>query len=101
MTSISSGRIVANRKYTEWCNHAIQASQADVTNHAWWLLHKEGLKVVNCIHDEFIVECAEHEAKETYKKVELILKQASKEFYPDMWEHMGSEGAITNKWEKI
>ena len=101
VTSISSGRIVANRKYTEWCNHAIQASQADVTNYAWWLLHKAGLKVVNCIHDEFIVECEKHEAKEIYKKVELILKQASKEFYPDMWEHMGSEGAITNKWEKI
>jgi hypothetical protein len=72
-----------------------------VTNYAWWLLIRAGYKVVNCIHDEFIVECGADEADETYKKTTEILKLASKEFFPDMWKYMGSEGAITDRWEKV
>jgi hypothetical protein len=101
VATVRSGRIAGGRKHTEWCNHAIQASQADVTNYAWWLLIRAGYKVVNCIHDEFIVECGADEADETYKKTTEILKLASKEFFPDMWKYMGSEGAITDRWEKV
>ncbi len=101
VATVNSGRIAGGRKHTEWCNHAIQASQADVTNYAWWLLVRAGYKVVNCIHDEFIVECDEEKAEEPYEKVTEILKLASKEFFPDMWKYMGSEGAITDRWEKI
>lgn len=97
-----SGRVRGGCSYTEWCNNAaLQSGQADITNTAWRKLLEEGFKVVNVVHDEFIVECDEGKAAiETQKRVEKIMLETAKQFNPDMT-NMAVESEITDKWEKV
>ncbi len=96
-----SGRIRGGCNYSTWCNNsALQSPQADITNTAWRKLLEEGLKIVNVVHDEFIVECDEEKAEETQKRVTQIMLETAKEFNPDMT-NMAVESVITNKWEKV
>lgn len=96
----TSGRVRGGCSYTEWCNNAaLQGRQADITNLAWANLLKAGLKVVNVVHDEFIVECDEQNAEEIKTIVERIMVEAARWGNPEMTA-MGAEISIKDRWEK-
>ena len=65
-------------------NAPIQGSSADITKRALCLLH-EGLKgldakIVNCIHDEIVVEVASRQAEECAAIVEREMVRAARDF---------------------
>lgn len=100
VAKLPSGRLRGGCSYTEWCNNAMQGHQSDITNETWFELHAAGLKVVNSIHDEFIIECPEDLAIETQKQVEKIMLTVAKRFNPSM-SKMSVESAITDTWRKV
>ncbi len=65
-------------------NAPIQGSSADITKRALALLYEalRGLdaKIVNCIHDEIVVEVAANEAEECAAVVEREMEAAAREF---------------------
>lgn len=100
VAKLPSGRLRGGCSYTEWCNNAMQGHQSDITNETWFELHAAGLKVVNSIHDEFIVECQEDLAIETQKQVEKIMLTVARRFNPNM-SKMAVESQITDTWRKV
>ena len=95
----TSGVIRGNCTYTEFLNNFIQAGQALITNTTWYRLHKAGFRVVNCVHDEVIVEIKKEEQKTQIKEIESIMIATAREFCPDI--NMSTEGATLKRWEKI
>jgi len=65
-------------------NAPIQGSSADITKRALALLYKAlketGAKIVNCIHDEIVVEVAEGRANECAAIVDREMVTAAREF---------------------
>ena len=65
-------------------NAPIQGSSADITKRALALLYEAlralDAKIVNCIHDEIVVEVAADEAEECAAVVEREMEEAAREF---------------------
>ena len=65
-------------------NMPIQGTSADILKRALRLLHDDlrgtSAKLVNIVHDEIVVECAEADAAETALKLESAMDRAGSEF---------------------
>ena len=96
---LPSGRIRAKATYCQYLNYPIQGGQADVTNTVWYRLHRAGFRVVDAVHDEFIVEIPLGSEETSKKFIEDMMISTAGEFYPDV--RMRVEGGFSSRWEKM
>ncbi len=70
----ATGRIRANASETAKRNTIFQGLAADGAKNAMWLLHRAGYRIVNFVHDEFLIEVRDdvHRDKHVQKIVELM-----------------------------
>lgn len=65
------------------CNFPIQATNADMTKRAMKLIYDEChsyAKIINCVHDEIVLECPDEYAEKCKEAVERLMIQAG-EYY--------------------
>lgn len=90
-----SNRWRAGCSYTESANTRFQGLAADLAKAAGFLIAREsydeslnsplfGCRIVNFIHDQFLVETFEENAHECAKRVGLLMTEAAKPFLPDI-----------------
>lgn len=80
--------------YTEACNTFFQGLGADVAKAAGWEITRAcyalpdsplfGTRVVNFIHDEFILECPENRAHEAARELSRVMVACAKPWLPDV-----------------
>jgi DNA polymerase I-like protein with 3'-5' exonuclease and polymerase domains len=75
-------QVAATARYGK--NAPIQGSSADITKRALTLLHDAikpfDARIVNCVHDEIVVEAPEDRAAECAQTVEHVMVAAAREF---------------------
>lgn len=92
-----SGRIRSNCSYTEARNTPFQGLTADGAKIALYSLIRQNYKVVNFIHDEFIIEVPiTFEIEEEGKKIKTIIIDAMKTVVPDV--KINVEMKVSNCW---
>ena len=83
-------------------NAPIQGSSADITKRALALLYEAlkpiDAKIVNCIHDEIVVEAAEEQAEEVAAILEREMIEAAREFIRSV--PVTVDVAIADAWLK-
>lgn len=83
-------------------NVPIQGSSADIIKHAMALLHDAikpfDAKIVNCVHDEIVVEAAEGQAQECAHVIEREMVKAAREFISSV--PVTVDTAIADAWLK-
>jgi len=89
-----SGRLRGGIKYTVACNSYFQGLGADATKNAGWLLAKAcyvdkksplyGCRIVNYIHDQFLIEAPEERAHEACMEMVRLMLEGAKPFLPDV-----------------
>ena len=96
-----SNRIRAGAKYTEACNSYFQGLGADATGHALFLISKAcyvrgaegenatesplfGCRVVNYVHDEFILEVPEERGAAAANELMRLMIKGANVFLPDV-----------------
>lgn len=108
-----SGRLRARATYCSACNSFYQGLGADVAKLAGWYLFKAcyvrgvdpvlyGCRIVNFIHDQFLIECPESRAAAACKRVEYWCGLASINVLPDYGQAMADKGEciIARRWSK-
>ena len=96
---LKSGRIRHNCSYCQARNTPFQGTAADGAKLALYRLIREGFRVVNFIHDEFIIEVpveADHLA--VARQVEMIMSEEMARMIPDV--KIGVEFALMDCWQK-
>ncbi|MEW6130322.1 MAG: bifunctional 3'-5' exonuclease/DNA polymerase [Acidobacteriota bacterium] len=75
-------QVAATQRYGK--NAPVQGSSADITKRALTLIYEAlkpfDAKIVNCIHDEIVIEAAENQAQEGAKVLEQTMVQAAREY---------------------
>lgn len=104
-----SNRVRGNVKYTVACNTFFQGLGADATKTAGFFIAKAcyadpksalyGCRIVNYIHDQFILECAEEKAHEAVMELKQIMEKYASIYLPDV-PAVVSEPVITRVWSK-
>ena len=96
ITQLFSGRIrgfSGPRAYTEACNTMFQGLAADMAKAAGWMIVQAcfdpdsplyGCRIVNFIHDEFILEAPEARAHEAALELSRLMILAAKDWIPDV-----------------
>lgn len=92
-------------------NHRIQSLNATIAKVAggsgfdkdgkpymWHLLPKHKAKLINFIHDEFVIHCPARFGKAVLELVEDAIRRAGAEFLEKVV--MEAEGRISNRWQK-
>ena len=86
----------------EAMNYPIQGSSADIAKLALAYVREEleGLdaRLINCIHDEFVVECAEGIAPEVVERTKAAMTRAGEEILEKV--PVEVEVAISREWRK-
>jgi DNA polymerase-1 len=86
----------------EAMNYPIQGSSADIAKLALAYVREEleGLdaRLINCIHDEFVVECAEEIAPEVAESTKAAMNRAGEEILEKV--PVEVEVAISREWRK-
>ncbi len=94
---IKTGRIRANCSYTEARNTRFQGLAADGAKIALYRLIKNGYKVVNFIHDEFLIEVSQSSnIHEEGEKIKDIVIKGMKTVIPDV--RINAELKISDCW---
>jgi DNA polymerase I-like protein with 3'-5' exonuclease and polymerase domains len=94
-----TGRIRADCEYTAARNTPFQGLAADGAKIALYMLYKAGFKVVNFIHDEFLVEIADlAHIEDEAKEVERIVVAGMRSVVPDV--AVRTEWFIADRWKK-
>lgn len=109
-----SGRLRAKCNYTQACNSTYQGLGADVAKRAGWYLFKAcrvrgvdpdlyGCRIINFIHDQFLLECLRKMAARAAKRVEYWMTRAAVEVLPDYGWKMGEklECIAVERWSKM
>lgn len=103
-----SRRYRGGATYTELCNTFFQGLGSDATKCALYELVKAcyvgdgplvGSRVVNYIHDEFLVELPEDDAPGLAKEVQRIVEDAANRWLPDL--KVKAEPDLTRRWSKL
>jgi len=98
-SSVSDDRGAMRR---EAMNYPIQGTSADIAKLALGYVREEleGLdaRLINCIHDEFVVECAEDVAEEVAEHTRRAMKQAGEEILEKVPTEV--EVATSREWRK-
>lgn len=89
-----SGRIRGACTYPAACNSYFQGLGADATKNAGFELAYEcyvdrssplfGCRIVNYIHDQFLVECVEDRAHEAAMRLARVMEEAAAPYLPDV-----------------
>jgi DNA polymerase I-like protein with 3'-5' exonuclease and polymerase domains/intein/homing endonuclease len=83
-------------------NSPIQGSSADIIKRALRLLHDRlrdtGAAIVNVVHDEIVVECAERDAQEVSRTVEEAMCAAGEEYVKKV--PVKVEAKVADEWVK-
>jgi DNA polymerase-1 len=86
----------------EAMNYPIQGSSADIAKLALAYVRDELLeldaRLINCIHDEFVVECAEGIAPEIAERTKAAMNRAGEEILEKV--PVEVEVAISREWRK-
>ena len=104
-----SPRIRADIKYTAACNTFFQGLGSDATKEAGWEIAKAcyldkgsvlyGCRIVNYIHDQFIVEAPEERAHEAVMELKRIMEKAASKWLPDVPATV-KKPVICRRWSK-
>lgn len=105
---LRSDRIRGGATYTAACNSYFQGLGADATAHAGWLIawacyvDREsplfGARIVNYVHDEFIVECREEIAAEAAEELSRLMVAGASEWIPGI--KLAAEPCLMRVWSK-
>jgi DNA polymerase-1 len=108
MTQLRSGRIRGGTNYTAGCNSYFQGLGADATGGAYFLIAKAcyvdkasplfGCRVVNYVHDEFIVEAPEASAAEAAEELSRLMVLGAQAWIPDV--KLQAEPCLMRVWSK-
>ena len=87
-------RIRGNIRYTVACNSLFQGLGSDATKNAGWLLSQAcyidkksplyGCRIVNYIHDQFLIECDEDKAHEACMEMVRLMIEGAAPYLPDV-----------------
>lgn len=83
------------------CNFPIQATNADMTKRAMKLIYDEChsyTKIINCVHDEIVLECAAKYAEKCREAVERLMIQAGEHYIKKV--PVLVDCNIQDKWSK-
>lgn len=96
-----TGRVRANATYTQSKNNLFQGIAADGAKLALYALVKYGYRVVNFIHDEFVIEVPfEKVSVETFCEIQSLIEKEMQKVCPDV--RIVAEGSWMRNWaEKI
>ena len=102
-------RIRGNIQYTVACNSLFQGLGSDATKNAGWLIAKAcyldsssplyGCRIVNYIHDQFLLECDEDRAHEACLELARLMVEGAKPFLPDV-APLVSKPLVARRWSK-
>lgn len=111
ITQVRSNRVrmcLAPGAYTAACNTLFQGLGADATAGAYWLImnacyvYREsplfGCRVVNFVHDEFIVEAPEASAAEAAEELSRLMVTGAAKWVPDV--RLEAEPCLMRLWSK-
>ncbi|MGK5083127.1 DNA polymerase [Bdellovibrionota bacterium FG-1] len=93
-----SGRIRSNCSYTQGKNFPFQGLAADGAKLALYLLVRNGYRVVNYIHDEFVVEVPADQADVQSSGIQDLMIQGMRQVCPDV--RITVEMGIFDCWKK-
>lgn len=94
-----TGRLRANASYTARHNTIFQGLAADGAKLALWKLFRAGYRVVNFIHDEFLVEVPENENLTFHaEEIQRLMIEGMQEVVSDVL--IGVEYAASRAWSK-
>ncbi len=86
----------------EAMNYPIQGSSADIAKLALGYIREEledlDARLINCIHDEFVVECAEDEASEVSERTKAAMIRAGEDVLEKV--PVEVEVAASREWRK-
>lgn len=102
---LSSGRLRGDVSYCEACNGMFQGLAADIAKDAGFALAREcyvgslrGCRIVNFVHDEYVVEVPEHAAaQDTAPRIERLLVDAAGPWLPGV--KLGVEVTISRRYK--
>jgi DNA polymerase I-like protein with 3'-5' exonuclease and polymerase domains len=96
-------------KYTVACNSYFQGLGADATKYAGFLIAREcyavpssplyGCRIVNYVHDQFLLECDEDRAHDAAQRLREVMIEGVKGFVPDVPAKV-SELIVARCWSK-
>lgn len=102
-------RLRGDCTYTAACNTYFQGLGADATKNAGFLIAYEcyvdessplyGCRIVNYIHDQFILECDEEKAHDAAFRLAAVMCEGANPFLPDVPAKV-SEPMVTRCWSK-
>ena len=94
-----TGRMRSDVSYTESHNTLFQGLAADGAKIALWLLLRASYRVVNCLHDEFLIEVpAGSDLLRHAQAIEALMLEAMKSVAPDV--DAAVEFAAMSCWNK-
>lgn len=79
-------------------NTPIQGAAADMTKLACIVAHEKGLKLVNAVHDELIIEAPAEEAEESREVLQFCMMLAAEKFIKDV--PFATDGYVNDRWVK-
>lgn len=102
-------RLRGGIRYTVACNSYFQGLGSDATKNAGWLIAKAcyidtesplyGCRIVNYIHDQFLVEAPEERAHEACMELARLMVEGAKPYLPDV-PPLVSEPLVARCWSK-
>jgi len=108
LKQLRSERVRGGATYTAACNSFFQGLGADATAQAGWLISKAcyverssplfGCRIVNYVHDEFIVEAPIETAAEAAEELSRLMVLGAKEWIPDV--RLQAEPCLMTVWSK-
>lgn len=108
LKQLRSDRIRGGATYTAACNSFFQGLGADATGYAGWLVARAcyverssplfGCRIVNYVHDEFIVEAPEARAAEAAEELSRLMVLGASEWIPDV--KLAAEPCLMRVWSK-
>lgn len=108
IVQLGSKRYRGDKKYTARCNTLFQGLAADMAKDAGWRICRGcylevegplfGCRMVNFIHDEFIVEVPEHWGHEAAQEIAKHMIEAARVWLPDV--KIAAKPLLMRQWSK-
>lgn len=105
-----SRRVRGGCRYTQWLNTPFQGLGGDLAKDATWRVSREmyvdrksplfGSRLVLMVHDELIAELPEGQAPEAAERLAHLMREAAREWLPDLGPSIEAEPAISRTLSK-
>lgn len=105
-----SRRVRGQCRYTQWLNTPFQGLGGDLAKDATWRVAREmyvdrasplyGSRLVLMVHDELIAELPEARAPEAAERMAHLMREAAREWLPDLGPSIEAEPAISRTLSK-